>query len=459
MLVPWAAPGSHYENQNESYVDRLDSLLQDLEAGQFLFDAARSGFVGPPGFDHFIASTVAGLPNPDYDAMRFSQQCLSRYIGSLARGLRRPSNTLRRVQGMYRGRCAQAWNRPDPEGLLFPEDYARANARRGGGGGGGPGDSGDESDDPRRAATLAAIAAFTRNLVASAGGPEASRRALEQKLRKYLDDFNTLLSVIHPASTGAQPMQTDHAGSHRDSTVSDASASVSVPPLYTAADSTPNLLPSIGANVPTQLNIPVPVVTISTAAPAAYSRLADESLPGPATATLMRLRGGPRPPNEGQVRILEEFAVYYDDVHADRPSRPPQIFLDGPGGVGKSATFAALEQLALSIGRPIAVSALTGVAATAIPTLCGVGTTASMYKFGRMPGQAVPLTNTALLSADAVISSAITLIVDEVSFAAPSTKATLSHQLYQISILQVGKLVQNIAIHCASTKWRNSSIC
>jgi hypothetical protein len=24
--------------------------------------------------------------------------------------------------------------------------------------------------------------------------------------------------------------------------------------------------------------------------------------------------------------------------------------------------------------------------------------------------------------------------------------------------LQVGKLVQNIAIHCASTKWRNSSI-
>ena len=100
-------------------------------------------------------------------------------------------------------------------------------------------------------------------------------------------------------------MQTraDYTGNHLDD-----DPIVRIAPLYTAADSTPNLLPAIGANplpAPVSQHInPVPAPISLPAATAASLR------PGPATATLLRLRAGPRPPNAGQVRILKLILLY-----------------------------------------------------------------------------------------------------------------------------------------------------
>ena len=64
----------------------------------------------------------------DYNCYKYSQKCLARFIGILARGLKRPNPNDSKVQLIWRDRSTQQWDHLDVEKLLFPDEYLRNNS-------------------------------------------------------------------------------------------------------------------------------------------------------------------------------------------------------------------------------------------------------------------------------------------------------------------------------------------
>lgn len=123
---------------------------------------------------------------------------------------------------------------------------------------------------------------------------------------------------------------------------------------------------------------------------------------GPATRVLDRmLQRTENKPNTGQQKVLRVFADYFDGLAAGQRPAPPQIFLEGAGGTGKSFVFKCLEELADAANGQVIPSALTGVACTAIPTQACVRTAASLFQYGFKPGAKTPLTDKQVVAAQA----------------------------------------------------------
>jgi hypothetical protein len=418
VLIPWPAPGFQYFDMQDDPVDRFDKILLQLQAGTFLQQPDGS-YIGPPGYG-FICLEARTEKSKAY---AFSQIALARFIGNLARGLKRTSKESRCLQAVWRGRGAQHWDCVDPEQRLFPEDYARANAipRRDG-----HGSTGNDVDEVI-APSHEDIVAFTIDLLRQAtridvthdleSGTEHSR--LTTFLQDIANCHGIIRGVVH-STVGNQLSQLSH-----DQDV--------FPPLGGI---------HIEANDIAALNIQLQedptVITIaeqSTLPPLASENNTHHVLGRASLAVIqMATRVPPaKKPNDGQLLILQELAEYFDNVVAGRECIPPLLFIDGAGGTGKSFIFSCIEELADAVGRTIAPSALSGVACTAIPTRTGVRTTASLFKLGISPANIRPLRDAQRISICDFLRNPIAIIIDEISFAAASVLAAVHMRLQEVS--------------------------
>ena len=399
-LVPWPAPGASYADEDDGLVERLWNHLEALESGTFLLDADDGCFHGPPGYDDSPATVIAP-GNPDFGAIQFSQQCLARFIGSLARGLRRPSPQQRKVQSAWRGRGAQPWgpDHVDPEQEVCPRDYARNSAAERAGGGGGPGC--DDEEDEATPEEILAYAIELVNLRNARGGDEedVDGEGLRNRERAFLATFEAAHGVIRSGDVAANPALVP---------VPAALAFPALGAFAAQADDIAALLQRLGTAV-----IPPPVRPPPAPAPGDGT--------GAAAAALRHLLSLPEnAPNAGQARVLERLAEYFDALVAGQQPAAPRIFLDGAGGTGKSFLFSCIEKLAAAVGRTIDPTALTGVACCAIPTEARARTTASLFHLGIHPAQIRSLKGAALVTAREEFGDPLVVIIDEISFATPS---------------------------------------
>jgi hypothetical protein len=155
---------------------------------------------------------------------------------------------------------------------------------------------------------------------------------------------------------------------------------------------------------------------------------------GPAAAKLveMQVREGDKP-SAGQLVVLHEVAAYFDAVHAGRDVLPPRWFLTGPGGSGKSFLFKCIEELSDSIGRTIAPTALTGIAASNIPTRTFARTVYSLFQMGiTHESMAADLSAEKFAVMCNAVGQPVLIIVDEISFAHAEVIACLDMRLRKI---------------------------
>ena len=408
--IPWPAPGHVYPDDNDTAVERLGRIMHQLEQGTFL-RAPNGTYHAPPGYNSVMSDA------DDMAAYAFSQRCLWRHIGDLARGIRRSSDASRKIQAMYRSRCAHHWGVPDPEAAAFPDAYARNNAPAAFGEDGGVGHGAEVI-----AVTREALVAAGTSLVRMVNEQDDSPTSLVARTRAYIAHLQQLLGVT---LSGAPVPVVPRAA--------DLPAVGTEPRLREDAAAGPNEEAALVAALlrvdpPEPPAIPTPPQPLADVAGGGRGG-------GPATQLLAEMRARAPPlkrPNDGQCVVLEEFARYFDQVFAGATPPPPHIFLDGAGGTGKSFLFACLEELAMACGRPVAPSALTGVACTAIHTLALVRTTASLYKFGITPQDLENLSDAAVLSLLRYLNNAILLIIDEVSFAQPAVISAVNARLQQV---------------------------
>jgi hypothetical protein len=419
VLIPFPAPGGNhqYPDVENSMVERLDDLLADLELGRWrrtigqspdnLAVATDDSFLPPPGFDieqlsvrrfNRIGSTMQPdfqSPNADFTAMEFWQQCLARWIGDLARGFRRPNSNARRVQRMWRSRTAQRWETEDAEKLLFPAEFLRNQAR----------DYEARAREP--AVTEAEMHDFSVDLLRAASNADEADvdgEGASNRMRAYL----ARIALSHGVIRGTAPP---------DQTLGDAAA-VHFPRLRehaVSANRVASVLSALSLDSPPQhaaqtTDVLLPALRAMTPDAAAPVGLAAQALDG------LRLRTT-NAPNAGQDAVLDVMAAYFDAATTGRGGVAPLIFLEGAGGTGKSFLFSCVETLAAAVNRNIAVTALTGVACTAIPTDHAARTTHSCFKLGINPKKFKPIAGTTLAVVNGNLDNPLAVIIDEISFA------------------------------------------
>lgn len=97
VLIPHPKSGFDWINSGygNSMLDCFYRILRQLEEGRFLM-AANGDYHGPPGYNYTLSNPASIEPtNPsyqnilhNYNARKFSQMSLARFIGELARGIR-----------------------------------------------------------------------------------------------------------------------------------------------------------------------------------------------------------------------------------------------------------------------------------------------------------------------------------------------------------------------------------
>jgi hypothetical protein len=416
VLVPWPAPGFTYEDANDDIVDRLFRLLGLLEEGKFLQDE-NGDFVGPPGYTE---ESKIVRDTEDHKYYIFSQQCIAQFIGDMAKGLKQASTQLRSNHLTWRGRNAQKWSNEDPEKLLFPTDYARRNA---------PQSRGDESDYNTVEDMIkfsVELAKLTKEDLDSdniEGCQLSGGNVQHQKMDSFLHNMTSSLKKIHPTNENINSSEKENGSNQTNFNDFEANNTLNIPSnirtaIYNAIQTEPeaNKIPKV------QINDLIDTSTFNNTQGLAARAL--DSL------TTHGLHGKIRDkPNDGQTKLLREVAAYFDEVDqgiVDKTTitknkvKAPLIFLDGPAGSGKSFFFACVENLADAIKRNISPTAMTGVAATNIPTRALVRTTASLFKFGINPSGIKPLTNVEKNKMMNTFNNPIAIIVDEIGFADPS---------------------------------------
>ena len=399
VLVPLPAPPyvnattgvlcvPDYPDADQSAPVRLYKLLNELRTGSFLLNAEGTAYMGPPGY----AVSISRDDNPDaFKAYHFSQGCLLRYIGSLARGMRRPSPAQRKVQATWRGRGAHSWSSLDFESLLFPEDFARNHAA-----------SGMHESDAEEGATSTEINLFIINTLRelhNADEADLNGEGKSNAERVFLDAIDSAHRVIR--GNGAV-------------SATAAAAFAEYPRMGTFAPMTEEV-----ARIAHELNSKTKLPVVENTQLAAHRD-------GGAAAALAGMKALPsNSPNAGQCRVLEPLAAYFDALAAGETPRPPLMFVTGPGGTGKSFVFKCVETLAGAAGCSITPTAMTGVACTAIPTTTTAHTTASQFALGIAPTRIKPLSGTMLQEYKDALGNTALVIIDEISFATPSLLAAV----------------------------------
>jgi hypothetical protein len=342
-------------------------ILRQLEKGEFLRDV-NNDFQGPPGYEDMIVMNPdnyrVGDPDrdtPDHNKIRddffglqFSQMCLARFIGSIARGLRRPKDGSTQVHMAWRGRLSQRWDQIDPEKTLFPETWAK-NQKMSYGKGEGVDDEGGSND-------MSSLLAFAVELARRAHDVDdleaGSFNAVDIRAKHYLNKFAKLSSLvtqnvdgsIHHALDAPEGIQRTYPrlGHLRHVTSSE---------IVDKRKDLKKYFPTISRDDMDCCD-DNPICDILSA----FSR---DNESGRAQAALEDMcRKNPLlDQNVEQKALLQEYANAFDKDESVQTLK----FLHSAGGTGKSFIIGCIEKLAFAVGKTICVTSLTGASATGIP--------------------------------------------------------------------------------------------
>ena len=318
----------------------MEKIFLQLEEGKFLQNDDLS-YRGPPGFNIRIEPL-----SDDAHAFAFSQKCLARHIGSLARGLRGPSYDNKIVNATWRGRFAHQWNSPDPEQKLFPEHHARNNMQ-----------NYDDlnADGEKKSDSIVTTEQLQAFLVASTAN-EDRRSNIDEKLYSYCERVLNHINVIRDNSSS----------SNSNSTIP-----ARFPPIENMIFIHSDSIAMQKATLEDDALIPTSSIVNDNVVNSQLHNLASNNRRFIASETLERLcdpTSNVHVPNQEQRIVLQIFADYFDAKQSGEQVPPPLIWCEGPGGTGKSFIISCLEKIAFAMNIPISVSGFTGACCTSIPT-------------------------------------------------------------------------------------------
>ena len=401
MLIPWPLSGHHYDDVLDNYGIRLQNILTLLMTGTFL-KLSDGTYAGPPGY-----TTELIAPNSDESsAYAFSQKNLAIYIGSLARGLKRPPSQNTASQMLWRTRYAHQWCNNDPEIDLFPDSRNRnrnfhlAN---------------EQNNNVLKGVDMEKLQNDINFHINNLEENEANHNDKHSKLLPFMNDLLLHYSKIqinddiHISPTVTSTNGTLNNGDSAFDTF-DFQSPASIAHIVSKITSDPSEEFTLDVNKDTRTN----------------------NIPRSAKYALDQLMspGNTSKPNEQQLALLTHLSNYFDNI---KTVTAPLIFLEGAGGTGKSYIFNCIEKMAHAIQRNISVSALTGVACTAINTKMGARTTASLFKLGIAPRKLTQLQAMTKATAQHILGNPVVIIIDEFSFAQPSLLSAIDTRLKELA--------------------------
>ena len=424
VLIPLPAWGFHYEPQHD-VLKQFENTLRQLTRATFLLSLEpnplqplRGKFYNPP--PGYVSDDVSRIyqyivdehtsirtENPDFKAYEFVQQCIARFIGSCASGMRRNPGE-RSIQMYWRHRGDQLWhgNAIDPERKLFPKSRLM-NASHSSAADAVP----DAVSEQHGHRINNKIFGIIIDLLRSAGDCNFSGE--QPHLSPFIASMGDALRILQTESSLPMPMT---AWNNPD-----------LPPI-----------PKLGEGKIASIE---DIAKISEALARKDDELepVDEpplpphpatafipSSPTPAMDALQAICKGDRPPNAGQYKVLHTIALYADAVHAGQSVQPLWIFIGGEGGTGKSYIYECAEKLFDAINATFIPTALTGVACTSINTRTSVRTTASRFLLGIKPCHIEKLETQQLERFRNSFGKPIAILVDEISFGEPGIIAAVS---------------------------------
>ena len=369
-LIPWPAPNYTYEQYGTNAYDVFTNIIRQLKRGNFLLQED-GHYHGPPGYD--IQDNIITHDTQDFAAYQFSQQCLAKFIGSLARGLKRSKHFSRKAQSMWRGRFTQEWRHEDPEKILFPRQNLTNNYSSG------QNDVHQMSEQEESNEALMVAIELLREQV-DADSMDYLGVSNESATNVYLEEFKQYNNLLkNPTNNISLRPNTSIIQSN-------------IPDL----DNIPHINPD---TLTTLFNVlkqdPINVTFINPQRP-----LINNTILESATFSLNRIINSPDPtvkkPNQQQEILLRQYADYIDRKRRGESPQPLRTFLHSAAGTGKSFFYEILSIVVHSIGYTMITSALTGVACTSITTIIPARTTASLYMYGIKPQHATPLSENKL---------------------------------------------------------------
>jgi hypothetical protein len=371
-----------------------------------------------------------------YQSHEFSQMCLARFIGELARGMNRPPNNTTKIHHLWRSRYAQQWNKDDAEQLLFPKQYEKNQTRSNMSNKNS--DDDDDIEENHEEDAIALAIELTRH-IQSRDDADVLGSTGFTKMETYLNNFETSYEVLttnnkspklisnclqFPSLGSTQYLSEDYINNNKCNVT--------------------NYVPKIEI-FPENINVEL------------VSSNSDDTNIGPAQHMLEYMCNSNilLQNNNEQRELLKEYAISLDSPN----SKPTFIFLHSPGGTGKSFVISCIEKLAFAVKKRICVTSLTGVAATMIPV---IGKPASTFHSTlHLPlnfKKIKPLNDQALIKFRNFIGTdtLVLFVVDEIGMGAPRYMQVLDIRLKElmgvnerfggVSVLVAGDLYQLKAV-------------
>ena len=85
VLIPWPAPTYSWIDYGNNPLEIFSKILMQLHSSTFLLNELNNCYYGPPGYDNVKLSPD---DSDNYNCFKYSQKCIARFIGILARGLK-----------------------------------------------------------------------------------------------------------------------------------------------------------------------------------------------------------------------------------------------------------------------------------------------------------------------------------------------------------------------------------
>ena len=412
ILRPWPAPGFIFESSEQfTHIEELDIYLSQLQEGSFLCDSISGNFLGPPGYSKIILSGTL-----DNQATVFKQKCVARFIGSLAKGLRRDNASTKRCQVMWRARAAQAWHHPDPEQVAFPHLFAFNNV---------PNmdrqdytefhDNIDEERDAPVGVSEADVLAFNTALMESVNSNSYNMDAARIQQSIYLAEIDAAISIFNYSANLNHIARTSN--------------SLPLPTIVGEFAASRSEI----TRILNSIRQPPPSIVLEPLVIDDFFSMAEPRI-GLASDALNQIMSREiKRPNPEQLTVLLVVAVYLDEYGVNQiPLIPILIFLTGAAGTGKSFIFECIERMATAVRKKIAPTALTGVACTAIPTTESGAMT--VHSFFKIPISCIikPLTELGIAELDSRLTDVVIIIIDEIGFITAPLLVAVNKRLQEI---------------------------